>query len=190
MNGFRPLENRTVRWRPEEGEGLEHATLSRAGDAIVIRSVVIGERDASPYGVRYVIQCDPQWRMRSLDLESSEGRSVRLTTDGNGHWRDAEGRALPQFDGCAEVDLAGTPFTNTLPIRRAGLTPKDGTAEFSMVFVPFDSFEPFVDRQFYTCLEQDRLYRFENDDRSFTADLPVDEDGLVMNYPSLFERIV
>ena len=58
-----------------------------------------------------------------------------------------------------------------------------------MVYVPFDSFEPVVDRQRYTCLTPARLYRYQAADRTFTADLPVDEDGLVLDYPTLFKRL-
>ena len=43
--------------------------------------------------------------------------------------------------------------------------------------------------QAYTRLD-DRLYRFESLNGSgFTADLTVDEDGIVIDYPRLFRRI-
>lgn len=118
-----------------------------------------------------------------------DGRGLRLLSDGEGRWRDEDGRPLPRFDGCIDIDLAGTPFTNTLPIRRLGLARQSGTARLTMLYVPFDTFEPVIDGQRYTCLVEDRLYRYEAEDRSFAADLPVDEDGLVTDYPSLFERL-
>jgi uncharacterized protein len=46
-----------------------------------------------------------------------------------------------------------------------------------------------VDEQRYTCLKRHSLYRYEAVDRSFSADLPVDPDGLVTDYPGLFERV-
>ena len=43
--------------------------------------------------------------------------------------------------------------------------------------------------QAYTRLG-DRLYLFENLDGSgFRAELPVDEDGIVLDYPNLFRRV-
>jgi hypothetical protein len=47
--------------------------------------------------------------------------------------------------------------------------------------------------QRYTCLEKsDRggLYRFLSLDGEFTADLPVDAGGLVLDYPGLFRRVL
>jgi len=43
-----------------------------------------------------------------------------------------------------------------------------------------------VSEQRYTCLERG-LYRFEAG--RFEAELPVDADGLVLDYPGLFRRI-
>lgn len=187
---FRPLFLKTVRWRPLEGEGLEHLAVGPLGEKTIrASSVLIGERGGRPYGLRYRIDCDEAWAVSAFSLETTSGHRLHLLSDGKGHWRDADGTALPTLDGCIDIDLAGTPFTNTLPIRRLGLTPDAGTVRLNMLYVPFDTFEPFADGQNYTCLEEGRLYRYEAEDRSFAADLPVDEDGLVTDYPTLFQRL-
>lgn len=190
---FRALSQTTVRWRPLEGEGLEHLTLTSTDttDGAVIRAVgvLIGSRGGTPYGVRYRIDCDAGWIVRKLMVDTTDGRSLHLRSDHPGEWMTARGLALPEFDGCIDIDLAGTPFTNTLPIRRLGLDRKADTVRLKMLYVPFDTFEPVVDGQHYTCLEDFRLYRYEAEDRSFAADLPVDEDGLVIDYPTLFQRL-
>jgi hypothetical protein len=186
---FRRPSLKTVRWRPLEGEGLEHLTIEPSEAGIRASSILIGERGGRPYGVRYTIDCNVAWTVMSFSIDTTDGRRLSLASDGNGHWRNMDGTALPAFDGCIDIDLAGTPFTNTLPIRRLGLTPADGAAKLTMLYVPFDTFEPFPDGQNYICLEENSLYRYEAKDRSFTADLPVDEDGLVMDYPTLFKRL-
>jgi hypothetical protein len=98
-------------------------------------------------------------------------------------------RALPQFDGCVDIDLYGSPFTNSLPIRRLELKPEAGTAKLSMLYIPFDSFVPVRDDQRYTCITPEKLYRYAAEDRAFTVDLPVDADGLVIDYPTYFKRV-
>jgi hypothetical protein len=185
---FRALDLRSVRWRPVAGGGLEHLTVGAANGAIVARGVVIGARGGTPYGVSYTIVCDTDWRVRSLELATTDDRRLLLSSDGGGHWSDHGGRSLPQFDGCLDVDLAGTPFTNTLPIRRLDLDVDRQAVTLSMVYVPFDTFSPKIDGQCYRCLQPGRLYRYQALDRSFAADLSVDDDGLVIDYPTLFER--
>ncbi|MDQ0321790.1 hypothetical protein QO002_003928 [Pararhizobium capsulatum DSM 1112] len=186
---FRALSPTTARWRPLDGEGLEHLSLGPHADGIRASSVLIGERGRRPYGVHYIIDCNAHWAVLSFRVETTDGRRLALTSDGNGHWRNEADVPLPLFDGCIDIDLAGTPFTNTLPIRRLALKPQHGTAKLDMLYVPFDTFEPLRDAQHYTCLDEEKLYRYEAEDRSFTAELPVDADGLVTDYPTLFKRL-
>jgi hypothetical protein len=186
---FRALKSKTVRWQPAHGSGLEHLTVRAEKDAIVARSVTIGEFEGKRFGVHYTVICDKRWTVRKLALETSDGHRIGFASNGQGRWIDDKRRRRPEFDGCIDIDLSGSPFTNTLPIRRLNLGRKHGPVEFSMLWVPFDSFEPFVDGQRYTCLESGRLYRFEAIDGSFTADLPVDADGFVLDYPTLFKRV-
>ena len=189
MSSFSPLRSHSVRWRPADGTGLEHLTLSIGSTGIVVRSVVIGQGGGHPYGTRYTIVCDAIWVVHSLELETTAGQTLFLIKDDIGRWSDRSGAHLRDLDGCIDIDLAGTPFTNTLPIRRLDLDVNDSPVELKVVYVPFDTFTPIVDEQRYRCLERGKLYRYEAVDRSFSADLPVDSDGLVTDYPGLFKRV-
>lgn len=183
-----PARPREVRWRPVDGDGLEHLTIGLEGREVVARGVVIGERGGQSYGVDYTVVCDEGWVVRSLDLATTSGIALSIRSDGVGAWRNHDGRPLAEFEGCHDVDLAGSAFTNTLPIRRIDWPSHRQGAEIGVVYVPFDTFVPVLDWQRYTCLEDGQLFRYEAVDRSFSADLPVDEDGLVLDYPTLFRR--
>ncbi|MBB6483902.1 putative glycolipid-binding domain-containing protein [Rhizobium lusitanum] len=190
---FLPLLPTTVRWRPMEGDGLEHLTIApidnAGGAAIRAAGIIIGGRGGTPYGVSYRIDCTAGWAVLSFSVETTDGRRLALISDGQGHWRTEDGKALPQFDGCIDIDLYGSPFTNSLPIRRLELAPQDGTAKLSMLYIPYDRFEPVRDHQNYTCIVPEALYRYAAEDRDFTVDLPVDADGLVIDYPIYFRRV-
>ncbi|OLP53591.1 transcriptional regulator [Rhizobium rhizosphaerae] len=187
---FRSPSPRTVRWRSLDGEGLEHLDLLPKSDgSLLVRGVIIGGRGGEAYGVRYAIACDTRWHVRHFDIETTNGCSLSLSSDGEGRWFSDDGTPRPALDGCVDIDLAGTPFTNTLPIRRLALRPEDGPRQLTMLYIPFDRFEPVIDRQIYTCLVPGALYRYQAADRSFSADLPVDADGLVTDYPTLFQRV-
>lgn len=187
---FRPpavlADGRSVRWRALEGDGLEHLTVRAQANGLRAEATVVGERDGSRFGASYRIDCDADFTVRSFEVATTDGRGLAMTRR-DGAWHDGERGLLPAFDGCVDIDLSATPFTNTLPIRR--LAWEIGQQRrIAMLFVPFDSFEPFATEQVYTCLVP-RLFRFETADGSFTAELPVDEDGLVMDYPCLFQRL-
>jgi uncharacterized protein len=98
------------------------------------------------------------------------------------------------LQGCLDVDISVTPFTNTLPIRRLALQPSS-TATLSMAYIEIPQMHVKVTEQRYTCLEvtpSGGKYRFESLEHgvaSFSADLPVDQEGLVLDYPGLFRRV-
>lgn len=95
---------------------------------------------------------------------------------------------MRELDGATDVDLAASPFTNTLPIRRLAL--EEGEArDIDTVYFSFPDLAASRDPQHYTCLETDRLYRFASRDSDFTRDIEVDRHGLVVTYPGLFRRV-
>ncbi len=186
---FRPPRPVAARWQPVAAEGLEHLDLRPVDGGIAIESVLVGGRGGVPYGCRYVLRLASDWTVRSFDLETTDGRSLRLRADGEGRWTDGGGARIDALDGCIDIDLAGSPFTNTLPIRRDPGLAAGKPRRYRMAYVPFDTFRPTVDAQIYTALEAGRRYLYEAADRSLTAVLSVDEDGLVTDYPGLFARL-
>jgi hypothetical protein len=184
---FRPLSSRDVRWAHAEGEGLEHLHLAATPTGVVARSALIGGQGDRPYGVFYEIELDAAWRVTRFGIETALGQRLALKQEASGRWTGEDGTHRADLDGCIDIDLAGTPFTNTLPIRRLDGR-LDEPTELRMLYVPFDTFEPLVDEQRYTELAPG-LYRYEAVDGGFSADLPVDRDGLVIDYPTLFRRV-
>jgi hypothetical protein len=187
-------KNLGAMWTPWDGRGLEHLRLHVGESEIEADGVVIGEEDEAAFRARYVIRCDPGWRTREMIVDPLDGRgSLHLRSDGKGNWRDASGRSIPELKSCLDVDLSATPFTNTLPIRRLDLREGE-SSEIVAVYVDVPDMRLGPSRQRYTCLERNAdggLYRYEDEElfRGFTADLPVDADGLVLNYPGIFRRI-
>jgi hypothetical protein len=110
--------------------------------------------------------------------------------DGEGSWERWGGEPVPELDGCIDVDVSATPFTNTLPIRRLGLRPGE-SEELLVAYIRVPELLVGLERQRYGCLgvqADGGLYRFEALPSGFTANLPVDSDGLVIDYPRLFRR--
>jgi uncharacterized protein len=113
---------------------------------------------------------------------------LHLLTDGRGHWRHRDGRPVEELDDCIDIDIWPTPFTNSFPLWRVPLAIGE-RREFLMAWISAPDMTLTAQPQAYTRLAE-RLYRFENLDGSgFRADLPVDEHGLVVDYPGLFKRL-
>jgi uncharacterized protein len=184
---------RTICWTPiwnkdREGMGLEHLLLGeRAADSVVLAF----DEKYGPFRLTYRLTWDESWRVLDADLVVATERgtqSLSLRTDGLGQWRHGDGRAIDELDGCMDVDIWPTPFTNSFPIRREPLAVGE-RRQFRMAWIYAPDLTVRPQPQAYTRLA-DRLYLFENLDGSgFTAQLPVDQDGIVLDYPDLFQRI-
>jgi uncharacterized protein len=184
---------REVLWAPASGLGLEHLRLAVPAEGGAVADGLIIGFEQRPFRARYEIRCDERWRVRSLGVEVLDsGRPpLRLTADGAGRWTTADGTPFPALDGCIDVDLTASPFTNTLPVRRLGLAP-GRAAEVRVAYVGVPELSVTVDPQRYTCLAtgpEGSRYRFDALASDFTAELSLDADGLVVAYPSLFRRV-
>lgn len=180
-------------WAAADGTGLEQLRLRVDRAGFVVESVVLGVAEDGPFQLRYHMRGDAGWRLREVRIAPVHGvePALHLASDGAGRWFDAAGAALPELDGCLDADLTATPFTNTLPIRRLRLAPGEA-ATLRMVYIVAPELRVMLERQRYTCLEQTAAggrYRYESLDTGFTAELPVDADGLITDYPALFTRV-
>ena len=189
---FFMAKTRTICWTPiwnkdREGVGLEHLLL---GDGVADSVVLAFDEERGPFRLTYRLTWDKLWQLRHAELVLATEhftRSLSLQTDGHGHWRHREGPTIDDLDGCFDIDIWPTPFTNSFPIRREPMSVGE-RREFRMAWIFAPDLTVHAQAQAYTRLA-DRLYLFENLDGSgFRAELPVDEDGIVLDYPDLFRR--
>jgi hypothetical protein len=184
---------RDVIWQPWDEPGIEHLRLVEEADGWVADSFLFRVFDGEPVRMRYRVRVDAAWRVREADVDlwDPDYRSLTLRSDGDGHWTDADGTALPHLTGCIDIDLTATAFTNTLPIRRLRL--RSDQAEIipvAYIWVPQLSVEAVEQR--YTCLEardDGARYRYEGLGTGFETELDVDDAGLVLDYPGIFRRV-
>jgi hypothetical protein len=185
--------DRHVVWQAWAGVSLESCRVAGGADGVRVESVALGVEDGTPWSVRYTLRCDAGWRTRELSVVSLAGddRPITLVADGRGGWTGADGERLLMLDGCLDVDLSSTAFTNTLPIRRLDLAPGRGE-EIAVVYLLVPGLEISVSRQRYDCLSRGPdggRYRFESPAVGFTAEITVDGDGLVVDYPEIARRV-
>lgn len=191
------MESYTHRvWVSEDEPGIEDVLITHEPTkGTGFSSAIVRLWEGQPLRMQYTLSCDAQWHVRELAAASYSEvigeRTIRLYADGAGNWRDEKDQPLAALQGCIDVDIMVTPLTNTLPIRRLQLAPGE-SREISVVYIaaPDLSIRPFWQR--YTRLDDvdgGQHYRYENLESGFTADLPVDDDGFVVDYPGIWRRV-
>jgi hypothetical protein len=199
------MTERRLHWVATDGDDrTEDMTASIGPDGLRATGVQRGGDPPLPYRLHYALHTDEWFRTRLLDARA-EGdgwaRTLHLTADGAGSWgceTTTEGDADLPPSGCdpailagaLDCDLAFSPLTNFMPVRRTGLAERPGTADFLMAWVTVPSLEVLASAQRYEhvrTLPGGAVVRFV--DRGlfpgFTAELELDADGLIIVYPGL-----
>jgi hypothetical protein len=196
---------RLVLWRGLDAWRAEVAAVELALDGLRATGTQLGVEPHS-YRLDYALDAAESFVTRTLELEATgEGwkRRLRLTHDGGGRWRceaSEEGAApLPKAGGDVEAvagaldcDLGFSPLTNTLPVRRRGLHERPDSADFLMAWVSVPDLSLHASRQRYEHVRrhgQTSVVRYVGEHRTFTSELELDSEGLVLVYPQLARRV-
>lgn len=185
-----------VLWAAWDGRGFEHLALRQEPGAVRADSLIIAVDDAGrPFRARYGVECDGGWAVRRARIEVLEepARVMDIRGDGHGRWTDAvRGTPLP-LDGCVDIDIYPSPFTNTLPIRRLTDAVVGRAVAIDVAWVLLPELTVQAKPQEYTLLERSGAgsrWRFRALDSDFTAELAADDNGLVLDYPGIARRVL
>jgi uncharacterized protein len=182
---------RVVFWRRTDAPGAELFRLAQSPDGVRLSGTILAAPEGAPLRVEYVIDCAAAFETRAVSVivDSESGRRTLALQAENGVWR-RDGRVLPALGGCVDVDLGLSPSTNTLPIRRLGLLDlMPGAArEVTTAWIGFPGLVLEALPQRYTRLDG-RRFLYEGLASGFTAEIEVDEDALVVEYPPAWRRV-
>ena len=176
-------------WRWLQGAGLERFEFLRAADEWIFRGTVLTLANNAPAEARYEIACDRSFRTLRADVsvrDAAGERNLHILAE-NGRWYE-NGRHNQTVDGAIDIDLGWSPSTNTLPIRRLGLEVGQASGEFPAAWVRFPDLTLQPLPQEYVRLTG-RQYRYSSRGGAFTANLLVDDHGLVVDYQGFWQRI-
>ena len=180
-------------WRRIGLDGLEHLTLQEIFGGYLANSVLSVEANLGGVTCEYHFDLDARWRTKSFTLkqhQAGEDRTLLIERIAEANWK-VDGLARPDLDGCLELDLAVSPFTNTLAIRQLELAPNE-EREMTAVYVRIPQLEVVPARQRYQRLdpnEPPRRFLYTGLDTQFIEEITVDEYALVESYPRFAERV-
>lgn len=191
MNAYAPFtdahssEGHSVHWSTWAGDGHEHTSIRWENEGFTV-SGTLSDNPQREH-IQYVLRLSATWQARQFILfRDLEEPDLWLATDGTGRWGEMNGARRTELDDCYDIDMACTPFTQTLPIRRVPLLDGDST-DLAVIVVDPDTLGARSVRQRYTRLSQHQ-WRLEQDD-SNDVTFTVDEFGLVVDFPELFRRV-
>jgi uncharacterized protein len=198
---------RLLLWSGTDEWRAECAAVDLGSNGITAAGTQLGA-DPVPYRADYELDAEDGFVTRSLLVEvTGEGwaRRIHLERDDGGGWScdtDASGDVeLPPpggdaavLQGALDCDLGLSPLTNFMPVRRHEVHQGAESRDFLMAWVSMPDLALFASRQRYEHVrgdEEGAVVRFVDLGlhEGFTAELELDRDGLVVNYPGLARRV-
>ncbi len=179
-----------ILWQALQWPATEYFTLQDNGTGKLAAGCINGVRDQQPFCVHYKIEITPSWQVSSFHIkqEGPAPTELKLTSDLHGHWFDKDNNHIDAFDNCIDIDISLTPFTNTLPVKRLPFELQESKL-LDMLYINLPEFELQKVQQRYTRTGPQE-YLYDNVSTDFTAQLPFDENDIVIDYPGIFRRII
>ncbi|HUG47609.1 MAG TPA: putative glycolipid-binding domain-containing protein [Candidatus Limnocylindria bacterium] len=175
------MATRRVAWhRSDEITTDEHATLTIRDTGIALVGTVLGAEAGLPLRIEYRVMTDGAALTTAAhvrDLRGFDQRALTVERNAKGVWL-VNGKADRSLKGCTDVDLGCTPSTNSLPIRRLRLG-VGASQTVQAAWVRFPALSVSKAAQTYTRLDE---FTYRYDSGTFSAELIVDDDGLVASY--------
>lgn len=175
------MTTRRVAWRrSDEVETDEHATVTIRDTGLSLVGTVLGAEAGAPVRIEYRVMTEGSGLTTAAhvrDLRGFEQRALTLERTAKGAW-SVNGKVDRSLKGCTDVDLGCSPSTNTLPIRRLRLG-VGASQSIQAAWVRFPELTVTKGIQTYTRLDE---FTYRYDSGTFSAELLVDDDGLVASY--------
>jgi hypothetical protein len=205
MSGRNLHRRRAVAWVKDDPFGVEFAEIAIAAGGMSAVGVAVGGAPL-PYRLDYELETGADFVTSRLRVTSrGEGwrRELDLRRDAAGDWSIAareDGRLdlapaggdTARLAGALDCDLGLSPVTNMMPILRHGLLDGGAPIEFTMAWVAVPELTVRADAQRYRHLRSaadHHVVRFEAVDGTFAADITVDADAVVIDYPGIARRL-
>lgn len=178
--------SRSILWRRLDRPGHEGASLELRDRVWHLSGTVVLREGTDVCRLDYAVVCDAAWRTLWTRVTGWMGFTpvnIRISSHPDGRWR-LNGADCPVVAGATDIDLGFTPFTNLLPIRRLALD-IGASALVRAAWLRFPDLTLMPLDQLYR-RETERRYRYESGGGKFTAELEVDEMGLVVRYGDIW----
>jgi hypothetical protein len=176
-----PASGHKASWTLADSPHLSHVDLLWENEGWTANGV-LGSENA-----HYVIRMSAMWVVQQFLLfRDMDEPDLWLATDGHGRWGEMNGEHRTELDGCIDIDLQGTPFTNSILTHRLPLHVGHSSTQ-NVITVDTETLGVTVAPQMYTRVDTHR-WQYISLAQNKTVEVVVDEFGFVIDEPGAFSR--
>lgn len=181
-------------WRSHDVTRIESVRVQLSGNRIkaIGRIAAAASELHLAFSASYDLVTDDTGATKRLSLNIStveRERQISIARDEENMWliSDHEGDSRESFGGALDVDMVFSPFFNALPIRRTGLYKTDETVTLPVVYVNLPDLTVSAAEITYASAGAGAGIKLQSPLADTTV--LVDDEGFIVDYPGLAERI-
>ena len=179
--GALPSSGHDARWSIADSGHISEVHLLWENEGWTANGV-LGSENA-----HFVIRMSAMWVVQQFLLfRDMDEPDLWLATDGHGRWGEMNGEHRTELDGCIDIDLQGTPFTNSILIHRLPLHIGHSSTQ-NVITIDTETLGVTVVPQMYRRLDTHR-WEYISLAQNKTVEVSVDEFGFVIDEPGAFSR--
>jgi hypothetical protein len=178
----------SILWRRLDAPGHDACRLEQGDAGWRLDGAAVFSEEKLPARLTYQVACDLAWRTEHGEVRGWLGdRSVEYTVvrSTEGLWT-LNGTAVPGLGDCVDLDIAFTPATNLLQLRRTALAVGQA-ADVPVAWLDVSAGTIEVLPQRYE-RRTETTYWYEAPRFDYAAVLEVGPAGFVHRYPGLWEE--
>jgi len=183
-------------WRAHDVPRMESARVQLSGNRIkAYGRIVAAANDTHPaFSASYDLVTDESGATKRLSLSvtlAERDRQLSIARDEENMWliTDHQGQSRGSYDGALDVDVVFSPFFNALPIRRTGLHRRVESVTLPVVYVYLPDLTVKPATISYTSSGLASGEGIELHSPVADTTITVDDEGFIVDYPGLAERI-
>jgi hypothetical protein len=183
-------------WRAHDVSRMESVRVQLSGNRIkAYGRIVAAATESHPaFSASYDLVTDDSGATKRLSLTvtmAERERQLNIARDEENMWlvQDKQNQATrAPHDGALDVDVIYSPFFNALPIRRTGLYQRAESTSLAVVYVRLPELTVETVKINYAS-EASNSGAIKLHSPVAETTITVDEDGFILDYPGLAERI-
>src|SRR5688572_30207133 len=182
-------------WRHVEArDAFEVLFLHAHPDGFRFEGHTAALQEGEAWVIGYDIQVDTRWVTRRARVFSRSRRGhseLVLESEGDARWR-VNGAHVPHLDGCLDVDLESSAFTNAFPVHRLGLAMGQMASAPACYVRAMDLSVERLEQEYRRTENEGPRQRFDYRSPAFGTHciLTFDASGLVLDYPEIATRVL
>jgi hypothetical protein len=175
-----------ILWKRLDKAGHDACCLLQQDTGWRLQGAAVFRHKSAPACLAYKVDCDGAWRTSEATVHGWVGDypvDFRIERTPKGNWT-LNDLAVPDLNGCVDLDFGFTPATNLFQLRRTALqVGQTANIPVAWLDVPDGTLDLLQQRYERRTAE---TYWYEAPRFAYTALLQVNTTGFVVNYPTLW----